>query len=173
MKTIMRPRNTTEGKAVLRPILILLLILFPFEVVSVSAEEISINSLDSLENQCPEFGTSTPDGASALIMRCEGSKIYIILTNNIKLNGALYIKHPIEGAKEVLMDAKRAIKENLKIKSSKVLCDTSRDATGRCKTLYILEASRGFIDAALAINPKDGKIDSFSYFLTLTWERRK
>ncbi|MGO6702472.1 hypothetical protein ACC786_20830 [Rhizobium ruizarguesonis] len=171
MKTILRPRNTTEVKAVLRPILILLLILFPFEEASASAEEISISSLDSLENQCPEFGASAPD--AGLIMRCEENEINVRLVKKIKLDGASYIKVPSGSASEVLIDVKKVLKEDLKIESSRTLCEVSKDAVGRCKTLYILSGSRRFIDAALAINPKDDKIDNFSYFLTLTWERRK
>ena len=84
------------------------------------------------------------------------------------------MKDPDPHAKEILLDIGKINNEELHIENRLLkFCDPSVDSLGRCKTVYTLSGSTNFEEAALAINPKDNKIDSFSYFLIIAWERGK
>lgn len=131
----------------------------------------SIQSLAAIENNCPDFGKSSSD--AALVMHCDGNLRHLQLAKRLNFDGASYIRDPDAHAKEILLDVGKIIKEDLSIESRKVLCEMRRYILGRCKTLYILTGQRVFYQAALAINPEDDKINSFSYYFVLSWERSK
>ncbi|MBX5012547.1 hypothetical protein [Rhizobium lentis] len=129
-------------------------------------------SLDSVEIKCPRFGKASSD--AALVMECDGSKRTVMIAKSLNFDGASYIRNPDSHAKQVLSDVRKIINEDLNIEHRLLtLCVPSIDNLGRCKTVYVLSGARDFEEAALAINPKDNKIDSFSYFLILSWERGK
>ncbi|WP_141507424.1 hypothetical protein [Rhizobium sp. H4] len=135
-------------------------------------ESFSIRSLDSVEDKCPGFGRVSSD--AALVVECDGSNRKLRLAKKLNLDGASYIRNPDNNAKEILSNASKILNENLYIKNRHLMfCDSTIDTLGRCKTVYILSGSRDFEEATLAINPKDNKIDSFSYFLIISWERGK
>ncbi|WP_125461512.1 MULTISPECIES: hypothetical protein [unclassified Rhizobium] len=135
-------------------------------------EGFSIQSLGSIEGECPAFGKSSPD--AALIFECDGSRRSLRIAKTLKLDGSSYMKDPDPHAKEILLDIGKIINEELHIENRLLkFCDPSVDSLGRCKTVYTLSGSTNFEEAALAINPKDNKIDSFSYFLIIAWERGK
>ena len=131
----------------------------------------AIQSLDAIENKCPDFGKSSSD--AALVMHCDGDLRHLQLAKTLNFDGASYIRDPDAHAKEILLDVGRIINEDLSIERRKILCEMRKDILGRCKTLYILTGNRDFYQAALAINPKDDKINSFSYYLVVSWERSK
>ncbi|WP_222274277.1 hypothetical protein [Rhizobium leguminosarum] len=135
-------------------------------------ESFSIKSLSSIENKCPSFGKSSSD--AALVLECDGSMRTLMIAKSLSFDGASYIKDPDSHAKEILRDVGKIINEDLNIESRKItFCDPTIDTLGRCKTVYILSGARDFEEAALAINPKDNKVDSFSYFLIVSWKRDK
>lgn len=135
-------------------------------------ESFSIKSLNSIENKCPGFGKNSPD--AALVLKCDGNRRTLRIAKTLRLDGSSYMKDPDPHAKEILRDVGKIINEDLSIKNRHLMfCDPTVDALGRCKTVYILSGSRDFDEAALAINPRDNKIDSFSYFLIIAWERGK
>ncbi|MBB3647549.1 hypothetical protein FHX14_003764 [Rhizobium sp. BK619] len=135
-------------------------------------ESFSIKSLDSVEIKCPGFGKTSSD--AALVVECDGSKRTLRLTKSLNFDGSSYIRNPDIHAKEILSDVGKIINEDLRIERRHVtFCDPTVDTLGRCKTVYILSGSRDFDEAALAINPRDNKIDSFSYFLIVSWKAGK
>lgn len=136
------------------------------------AETFTVKSLDSIENICPHFSKYSSD--AALLMECDGNIRNLRLVKKLNFDGASYMKDPDARAKDILSDIHEIINENLSIERRVVLfCHSSVDTLGRCKAVYTLTGPRGFDEAALAINPKDDKINSFSYFLTVSWERGK
>ncbi|MGO7610852.1 hypothetical protein ACC689_06160 [Rhizobium ruizarguesonis] len=133
-------------------------------------DSFSIKSLSSIENKCPSFGKSSSD--AALMLKCNRSMRTLMIAKSLSFDGASYINDPDSHAKEILRDVGKIINEDLNIESRKItFCDPTIDTLGRCKTVYILSDAREFDEAALAINPKDNEIDSFSYFLIVSWER--
>ncbi|WP_434734226.1 hypothetical protein NL154_25045 (plasmid) [Rhizobium sp. YTUHZ044] len=133
-------------------------------------ESFSIKSLDSVATSCPGFGKTSSD--ASLVMQCDGNKRTLMIAKSLNFDGASYIRNPDIYAKEILLDVGKTINEELNIKNRHLIfCNPPVDTLGRCKTVYLLGGARSFEEAALAINPKDSKIDSFSYFLILSWER--
>ncbi|WP_156668550.1 hypothetical protein [Rhizobium aegyptiacum] len=134
-------------------------------------ESFSLRSLDALDAQCPEFRKDASD--AILSFTCYENSRSLILSKALIFDGRSFIQDPDTHAKKILVDVRAIIHEDFTIKDRTKFCEVRKDSYGRCKTVYTLVGTRNFDDAALAINPIDGRIDGFSYFVGLRWHSQK
>ena len=133
-------------------------------------ESFSIKSLDAIEAKCPEFAKNAFD--AALIFTCDKDERSLRMVKLLTFDGRSYIKDPETHARQILLDVRDIIHEEFQIEAEIPFCHIRADTLGRCKRVYSLRGSRDFDDAALAINPVEGQMDSFSYFFVLDWQHR-
>ncbi|MBX4892009.1 hypothetical protein [Rhizobium bangladeshense] len=132
-------------------------------------ESFSINSLDALEAKCPEFGKHVPD--AVVIFTCDNDERSLIVAKALTFDGRSYIKDPETHARRIMLDVRDIVHEEFQIEAEIQTCHIWTDSLGRCKRVYSLRGTRDFDEAALAINPIEEKMNSFSYFFILGWHR--
>ena len=108
-----------------------------------------------------------------MVLRCEANRRTLIIVKKLNFDGRSYMKDPDRRAKQILLEVGESINEDLSIERRLMLCEPTRDALGRCKAVYVLTGARDFDEAALAINPLENRIDSFSYFLIVSWQHHE